>query len=25
MKWKSLRQNADGTTFTATVEMEKIQ
>ena len=25
MKWKSLRQNADGTTSIATVEMEKIQ
>jgi hypothetical protein len=25
MKWKSLRQNADGSTYTATVEMEKIQ
>ena len=24
MKWKALRQNADGTTYTATVEMKKI-
>ena len=24
MKWKALRQNADGTTYTATFEMKKI-
>ena len=24
MKWKALRQNADGTTFTSTFEMKKV-